>query len=147
MKNSLKFIVLTVLVIIVFLATFLYVQINKPYAEVIDINWSIKLPDSYKEIYSIESEATVHGDGERYHVFQYAKENDINQAVNWESNKDKSIETKVNKVLSELSVSKENMPDFQNNYKYYTELKDKMSKIYLVYFPDTKKLYVIEDIY
>lgn len=41
----------------------------------------------------------IYGDGERYHIFQYTYKNDINQSVNWESNKDKSIETEIDKVL------------------------------------------------
>lgn len=143
MKNLSKFIVLAVLVI----AVFLYVQINKPYTEIIDINWSIKLPDSYKEIYSIDSGADFHGDGERYHIFEYTEENEINQSLNWENNKDNSIETEIEKVLSQLNVPKENMPNFQSNYKYYTIGKDDNSKIYLIFTTDSKKLYVVEDMY
>jgi hypothetical protein len=41
----------------------------------------------------------IYGDGERYHIFQYTNKNDINQSVNWESNKDKYIETEIDKVL------------------------------------------------
>lgn len=147
MKKLFKFIGVFLLIVIILISVFLYIQINKPYTEIIKINWSINLPSSYKEIYSIESEVSVHGDGERYHVFEYTKENEINQSVDWENNKDKSIETEIGKVLSTLNVPKENMPNFQSNYKYYTALKHKLSKIYLVYFTDTEKLYVIEDIY
>jgi hypothetical protein len=118
-----------------------------PYTKIIHKNWSIKLPDSYKKIYSIDSGASFHGDGERYHIFQYTNENDIKQSLNWESNKDKSIEAEVDKVLSKLNVPKEHMPEFQNNYKYYTLSKQDSSKIYLVFISDTEKLYVIEDIY
>ncbi|MFW2488576.1 hypothetical protein ACN077_08350 [Clostridium chromiireducens] len=143
MKNLSKFMVLAVLVI----AVFLYVQINKAYTKIIDINWSISLPTSYKEIYSIDSGASFHGDGERYHIFQYAKESDINQSVNWKNNKDEYIETEIDKVLSSLNVRKENMPNFQSNYKYYTIGKDDNSKIYLIFTTDSKKLYVVEDIY
>lgn len=143
MKNLSKFIVLAVLVI----AVFLYVQINKPYTDIIDVNWHIKLPDSYKEIYSIESETSFHGDGERYHIFQYTKESDINQSVNWKNNKDEYIQIEIDKVLSSLNVPKENIPNFQNNYKYYTIGKDDNSKIYLIFTTESKKLYVVEDIY
>lgn len=118
-----------------------------PYTKIIDRNWSIKLLDSYKKIYSIDSGANVHGDGERYHIFQYTNENDVKKSVNQESNKNKSIETEIDKVLYELNVPKENMPDFQNSYKYYTLSKEDSSKIYLVFISDTEKLYVIEDIY
>jgi len=147
MKKLFKFIGVFLLIVIILISIFLYIQINKPYTEIIKINWSINLPSSYKEIYSIESEVSVHGDGERYHVFEYTKENEINQSVDWENNKDKSIETEIDKVLSTLNVPKENMPNFQSNYKYYTTWKDKSSsKIYLIFITDTKKLYVIEDI-
>jgi len=147
MKKLFKFIGVFLLIVIILISVFIYIQINKPYTEIIKINWSINLPSSYKEIYSIESEVSVHGDGERYHVFEYTKENEINQSVDWENNKDKSIETEIDKVLSTLNVPKENMPNFQSNYKYYTTWKDKSSsKIYLIFITDTKKLYVIEDI-
>ena len=147
MKKLFKFIGVFLLIVIILISVFLYIQINKPYTEIIKINWYINLPSSYKEIYSIESEVSVHGDGERYHVFEYTKENEINQSVDWENNKDKYIETEIDKVLSTLNVPKENMPNFQSNYKYYTTWKDKSSsKIYLIFITDTKKLYVIEDI-
>ena len=146
MKKLFKFIGVFLLIVIILISVFIYIQINKPYTEIIKINWSINLPSSYKEIYSIESEVSVHGDGERYHVFEYTKENEINQSVDWENNKDKYIETEIDKVLSTLNVPKENMPNFQSNYKYYNTWKDKSSKIYLIFITDTKKLYVIEDI-
>ncbi|MBN7573397.1 hypothetical protein C1H57_05250 [Clostridium sp. 2-1] len=147
MKKLFKFIGVFLLIVVILISVFLYIQINKPYTEVIDINWSIKLPDSYKEIYSIESIASVHGDGERYHIFEYTKEDDIDQSLNWESNKDKSIEAEIDKVLSGLNVPKENMPNFQSDYKYYIEKKDSdSSKLYLIFMTDTKKLFVIEDI-
>ncbi|WP_238900410.1 hypothetical protein [Clostridium sp. YIM B02500] len=147
MKKIFIFIGGFLLITIILISIFFYIQINKPYTEGIDRNWSIKLPNSYKEIYSKESEASFHGDGERYHVFEYTNEEDINQSVDWENNKDKSVETEINKVLSTLNVPKENMPNFQSNYKYYTSKDKDSSKIYLIFFTDTKKLYVIEDIF
>ena len=38
------------------------------------------------------------------------------------------------------------MPNFEDNYKYYSKTKKDSSKIYFVFFPNIKKLYVIEDI-
>ena len=146
-KNLFKFIGVGILLLVVIIAIFLYVQIKKPYTEIIDRNWSIKLPNSNKEIYSIDSGASFLGDGERYHIFEYTKENEINQSVNWENNKNKSIETEIGKVLFQLNVPKENMPNFQSNYKYFTTVKHDYSKIYLIFITDTKKLYVIEDMY
>ncbi len=71
----------------------------------------------------------------------------MTNTLNWESNKDKSIEAEIDKVLSGLNVPKENMPNFQSDYKYYIEKKDSdSSKLYLIFMTDTKKLFVIEDI-
>lgn len=46
-----------------------------------------------------------------------------------------------------LNVPKENIPNFQSNYKYYTTVKHDSSKIYLIFIDDSKKIYVIEEIY
>ena len=48
-KNFLKFIGVAILLLVVIIAIFLYVQIKKPYTEIIDRNWSIKLPNSNSE--------------------------------------------------------------------------------------------------
>jgi hypothetical protein len=139
-------IILAIIIAIAF-AVFLFIQMNTPYSEVIKKNWSIKLPDSYKEIYSTDSGPSFQGDGERYHILQYTKANAINNSVKWESDKDVFTETEIDKVLSDLNVSEKNMPSFQHKYKYYVTSKDDNSTIYLVFIPHTKKLYVIEDIY
>ena len=137
----------SILLVIALLIVFLYVQITKPYSEIINMNWSIKLPTSYKEIYSVDSGASFHGDGERYHVFEYKNEEDINLSLNWKNNKNVAIESSTEKVLNTLNISKEEMPNFESEYKHYTkEKEDDSSKIYLIFFTDTKKLYVIEDI-
>lgn len=148
MKKSLKGSVIILLIIILSSVTaFIFIKNNEPYTKIINMNWSIKLPSSYKEIYSIDSGASFQGDGQRYHILKYDGEDDLNLALNWENNKNEYMETSVQKVLNTLNVSKGNMPDFQDNYKYYTKILKDNSKIYLIFFTDTKKLYVIEDIY
>lgn len=131
------------------IGVFINVQKNKPYTENINLNWSIKLPKTYKEIYSKDSGVSASGDGERYHIFEYKNKEDINLSLNWEDNKNEAIESEIMKVLNDLNISKENMPDFKNQYKYYTKkmMKDPSSKIYLIFDTTTKKLYVVEDIY
>lgn len=136
-----------ILLVAITIVVFLYMKINKPYSEIININWSIKLPNSYKEIYSVDSGKSFHGDGERYHVFQYKRKDDIDLSLDWEDNRNSEIEAEVKRVLNNLNVSNDNMPDFQSNYKYYITGKNDSSRIYLIFVPDTKILYIIEDIY
>lgn len=59
--------------------------------------------------------------------------------------KNQIVESEIMKILNDLNISKENMPDFDSEYKYYTKQKDGHDKIYLIFVPETKKLYVIED--
>lgn len=70
------------------------------------MNWSIKLPSSYKEIYSIDSGASFLGDGQRYHILKYDDENNLNIALNWENKRNEYMETSVQKVLNTLNVSR-----------------------------------------
>ena len=43
MKKLFKFIGVFLLIVIILISVFLYIQINKPYTEIIDMNWSMKL--------------------------------------------------------------------------------------------------------
>jgi hypothetical protein len=126
---------------------FIYTKINKPYTEIINMNWSIKLPSSYKETYSIDSGTSFHGDVERYHILDYKNKGDIELSLNWKDDKNSAIESLIKQVLNALNVPREYMPNFNSKYKYYLKRKQDSSVIYLIFVPDTKRLYIIEDIY
>ena len=117
---------------------------NKPYNEFIDMNWSIKLPRAYKEIYSADSGLGSIEDSERYHIFKYKKE-DTEFFSQWESGKNTEIELAVEKILADLNIESEYMPDFELKYKYCSKKGQDFSKIYLIFFPDINRLYVIEN--
>ena len=88
------------------------------------------------------------GDGERYHVFTYHDSNKIIKSLEWKSGRYPLLETEVLKVLEMLGVPDANLPDFQRNYLYYIKRDHSfVSTIYLIYFTDTKTLYVIENIF
>jgi len=123
----------------------IYNQLNKPYTAIINSNWSIKLPKSYKTIYSTDSGASFNGDGKRYHVFEYRNKEDVNLSLRWEDGTNESIESAINVTLNEMHITKENMPDFKEKYRHYIIQKD-FSEIDLIFVPGTKRLYVIENI-
>jgi len=147
MKKLMIFTIIILLVIVLIITVLFYGNINKPYIEIINLNWSIELPNSYKEIYSIDSGASFHGDGERYHIFEYDNKIDVEIPLNLESNKNIAIESAIEKVLNNLNVAQVNRPNFECEYKYYSKKMDDSSKIYLIFETNTKRLYVIEDIY
>ncbi len=134
----------SILLILFLIGVFLHIKMNKSYDEFIDMNWSIKLPKPYKEIYSADSGLGSIEDSERYHIFEY-KEEDIVFFLKWKGSKDIEFESVVEKILNELSVDSEYMPNFEMEYKYYSKKGQDSSKIYLIFFPDMKRLYVIED--
>lgn len=108
------------------------------------MNWSIKLPNSYKEIYSIDSGPSFHGDGERYNIFDYKNQEEVISPLQWEKSKNVMVESPVKRVISSLNVPKEYMPNFQEPYMYYSIKKKDSSIIYLIFFPDIKRLYIAE---
>lgn len=114
-------------------------------AKIIYMNWGINLPKAYTEIYSVEGDGSIFGDGPRYHIFQYKNDSEINKNIKWISNKNADMESDTNSILKSLKVSDKYMPDYQKKYQYYTKKKDDNSTLYLVYFNDIKDLYIIEN--
>ncbi|OPJ59592.1 hypothetical protein [Clostridium oryzae] len=146
MKQKIKVSLLVILVLTISIIAFLFIRLNAVYTEIIKINWNIKLPMPYKQIYSIDSGPSFHGDGERYHIFKYKNEVKLSRSVDWYDDKNKSVEASAKKVLLTLGVSKYHAPNFKHNYKYFVKYKNKNSKMYLIFDIDTRKLYVIENI-
>ncbi|WP_434565079.1 hypothetical protein PQ690_02700 [Thermoanaerobacterium thermosaccharolyticum] len=72
---------------------------------------------------------------------------DIELPLKWNDGNNTSIESAINHVLNSLTIPNEYMPDFKSKYKYYLKKKEDFSVIYLVFVPDKKRLYVIENIF
>ncbi len=144
-----KFLIAVGIVILAFIVkdAFQHHILETSYADIIHINWSIDISDiskDYEEIYSTDSGASFHGDGERYHIFQCTNSDEILQWLNWTSNKNDEMEAEVAEILEPLHIPKEYLPDFQENYQYFATTKEDHSRIYFIFVPDTKKLYVVE---
>lgn len=135
------------IVLLITLVLGFLVRFNQQYSLIINGNWSIKLPISYKEIYAIDDGPSFLGDGKRYHVLQYQESNKIIKSLDWDSGSNASMEIEVTKIIEELGASKEYIPDFKDSYKFYTILKTDGSKLYLIFYETTKRLYVVEKIF
>lgn len=117
------------------------------YTNIVDTNWDIQLPKNLIEFYKADSGPSFHGDGERYHVFEFENSDDFTSSIQWCHNKNLVFECNIEEILEELNIPKEFYPDFQCDYEYYfkTDLEDS-SEIYIVFIPDLNKVYVIEHI-
>lgn len=117
---------------------------DRSYASAIEANWSIKLPDGCKEIYSKQSEADFHGDGERYHVFDCSNAEGMLDLVEWYNEAITSNDS--NYILNRLEVSEADR--FQPGaYKEYTRKNVDGSLLILLYSPETQLLYVLEEFF
>lgn len=122
-----------------------YIKEHNIYSNIIRENWNIELSSEYKEIYSDDSGGSFLGDGERYHVFEYIDCIDIEKSLDWKSDKNAIMEANVLKILSSLNVPSEKLPNFEEEYKYYSKKDGDSSKLYIVFLPAMKMVYVIED--
>ena len=139
---------LVIIILLISIGIFLIFNFNKEhniYSNIVESNWKIELPSEYKEIYSCDSGDSFLGDGERYHVFEYKDNSDIDNVLDWKSDKNIILESEVNRVLSSLNIDTVYSPDFQQEYKYYfkSEIADS-SKLYIILAQDNSTIYIIE---
>ena len=87
-----------ILLVIALIASAIYIYTNKPYTEIINSNWSIRLPETYKEIYFTDSGSSFFGEGVRYNIFQYRNLEDINTSLHWNNNEDEVVDLAIKKV-------------------------------------------------
>lgn len=139
---STSVLVLFIIIVGILEATF----IGKGYNEILKANWDISLPKGYEQIYEKDSGPSFLGDGERYHIFRYKHAERVNHYIDWKDKKNILLEDKVSKVLSNLTLEEEHYPDFHKEYKYYFTNSDDSSELYVIFFEDESKVYVVEEI-
>lgn len=109
-------------------------------------NWSIAMPTNAKQLYETQSEANIHGDGERYHVFQYDKTPEFPESMKPISAVPEEEREDVLKILSSgITVDKKYLPDFDGATLGMKAKKEDNSRVYLYYVESSKTLYMIED--
>lgn len=136
-----------VLAIVLLLSCWVGVQLynGRAYFVVIRINWDISLPTHATLRYENRTEAGIHGDGERYHVYQYSRTPDFAGLLTPSNGISAEDKGDVLMILSRsMAVDAANMPPFEQvTLKWKNRQKDS-SRIYLYYVESTKQLFVIE---
>ena len=115
------------------------------YTSAINTNWSIQLPSSYTEVYSTDDGQSFNGDGSRYHVFQYEDINDIENSLDWKTNKNTIVENQVIEIMSNLDIDDMYLLNFDQTYKYVEKYGGDGSSLFLILIEDM--LYVVEEFY
>ena len=142
MKKRIVYIGVVVCVVIVLSACAYSIQ---DYTSAIYANWSIQLPSSYTEVYSTNDGQSFNGDGRRYHVFQYEEINDIENSLDWKTNKNTIAENQVIEIMNNLDIDEMYLMKFDQTYKYVEKYGGDGSSLFLILIEDM--LYSVEEFY
>lgn len=120
------------------------------YTGVIERNWGFDIPSdaSLKAVYEKDEGASFHGDGLRYHVFEYENEEPIYEMCDWSETEQEaifysSLKKSANRWLKQLGVDKDYYPDFSRCVHCY-QTQDDNSEMIIYWDDDKNMLYVIE---
>ncbi len=120
----------------------------RKYADCMNRNWHLNLPETDVEIYVKDSGASFTGDGIRYHILQYDEESAdiILKSFDWEAGElNSELADKMEEWLDSIDVPLEDRPK-QNEWKHTTLLRKECNSDHLIMFfdEDTNQLYVVE---
>lgn len=120
------------------------------YSKILKANWGFSIPSEsrYSEIYSKDSGMSFHGDGIRYHIFSYKKEEAINEMVMWQSTEQSTVfcgsySEAATERLDEIDVPLEKRPNYTECCYWYQTQNDH-SEIIIFLDKGQKKLYFVE---
>ncbi|WP_085832749.1 hypothetical protein [Clostridium merdae] len=122
-----------------------HIKNGRDYFFVFRLNWKISLPTNAKQLYEVQSEASFHGDGERYHVFQYDKTPDFPAEMIPVTTIPEEEREDVLKILSSgITVEKRYLPNFDGVTLRMKAVKKGSTRMYLYYVESSQTLYIIE---
>lgn len=122
-----------------------FLQTAGDYMRTVNLNWELDLPASQGCLYETDSGASFHGDGERYHVLEYAGDGRLEQALAEQATPLPSAENPVTEILDDLSVPADQRPDFADCGIFTADHpSDDRNRLYLLVNSAGTRLYVVE---
>lgn len=120
------------------------------YSHILRLNWNLILPSDSgcSEIYSDDSGPSFHGDGIRYHVFNYEDETAIDTMVDWQLTEGKTrfrmnYSEAVAEWLDSINVPDDWRPEYEDCFFWYQQKYDGDEMI-ILQDKNQKNLYVAE---
>ena len=115
------------------------------YVRTVQLNWELELPASEGCLYETDSGASFSGDGERYHILDYAGDGRLEQALAEQATPLPSAENPVTEILDDLSVPADQRPDFADCGVFTADHpSDDRNRLYLLVNSAGTRLYVVE---
>lgn len=122
-----------------------FLQTAGDYMRTVNLNWELDLPASQGCLYETDSGSSFHGDGERYHILEYAGDGRLEQALAEQATPLPSAENPVTEILDDLSVPADQRPDFADCGVFTADHpSDDRNRLYLLVNSAGTRLYVVE---
>ena len=135
-------------VIVLVIAGLMLSAASQDYADCINANWGIVFPEEagFTAVYEADEGSSFHGDGLRYHIFEYEEQKPVESMLPWNDNDDKMAsgyaET-FRRWLDSLDAPMEQRPDYADcKYTYMSE--NGRDEILLLWNAEEKRIYVAE---
>lgn len=143
MREKYKVFMVIAIIIIDFIV--IYYNLIGKYLFEFKINWSITIPKGDTIIFEKKPEPSFHGDGQTYLVLEYnnRKLQKLKESIEWNKSKNIELEKEIIELLGYMDVPKHNYPNFDEEYLYYYDKRDDLSRLYLILI--NKNMYLIED--
>ena len=108
-------------------------------------NWGITLPSAAgsEEVYSMESDASFHGDGIRYHVLSYKDEDSIEMMLKWDDEDGTAHSENCESWLDRIEVPADMRPVYEGSLSWYKKQTDN-SEIVVLLDKEQERLYITE---
>lgn len=118
------------LVLLLFLGLLL-VPGGSDYLAVMEANWDLTFPENagWALLYETDSGPSPHGDGWRYYVYSYEREEPVSQMVPWAAETGSTVFSEpyadaCESWLDEIDVPAEMRPDYEGCQVFYSVQKD-----------------------
>lgn len=139
---------LTALLFLLTLGYFVWDFLSSSYFDLLQANWGLNIPDrtSYTELYG-KSTPSSHGDGPRFHVFQYEQETPISTLVDWQYDHPPIpvLGISVQSIMEELEVPEQYRPrDLTSCAWWYTSKVQETNHLWLLLDDQEGRLYAAE---
>lgn len=143
-KNVILFLAFTVLFYWVVSAVVSYARTYSALNNIHRI-WNINVSDGLQKVFGTTTDSSIFGEGIRYYVFADDLQSDF--YFNFQEGPNKEVEAQVWKYLSELSVPKEQLPDFSHPYLWQVLKKDNERDQFICIFDQrTQQYYFFEEL-
>lgn len=149
MKRKLFMAAVILAILLAVIAATLALWGKSDYNSVLQANWDISLPSAakYDLIYTKDSGASFHGDGERFHIFTYLNQSPIEEMFQWKAEEDySSYLDAVDEWLDSIEVPSEHRPNYADCL-YWHNKKSDGSEIIILWDHQQELIYVAESFF